>query len=75
VPFAGKTIPAFTQCLHTVLGHHERVPFVRCIGWDITVDSEEEVRILEWNGYHNSIILAEALQGPCFKGLGWERFA
>ena len=74
-PFAGKTIPAFEQCLSTALSHHQRIPFVRCIGWDMAVDIDDEPQILEWNGFHNSIILAEALQGPCFKGLGWERFA
>ena len=74
-PFAGKTVPAFEQCARTVIAHHERVPFVRCIGWDVAVDGNEDVHILEWNGYHNSIILAEAIQGPCFADLGWERLA
>jgi hypothetical protein len=74
-PFAGKTIPAFEQCLRTVVSHHQRIPFVRCVGWDVTVDSDEQVQILEWNGFHNGIKLAEVTQGPCFTGLGWERLA
>ena len=74
-PFAGKKIPAFEQCLGTVVSLHQRVPFVGCIGWDLTVDSEERVQLLEWNGSHNGIKFSEAAQGPCFKGLGWERMA
>jgi hypothetical protein len=73
--FAGTKIPAFDQCLRTAIVHHQRVPFVRCVGWDVAVDSNDQVQILEWNGFHNAINLAEAAQGPCFTGLGWERFA
>lgn len=74
-PFAGKRVPAYEQCVRTVIAHHRGIPFVRCVGWDVAVDSDEEVRILEWNGFHNAINLAEAAQGPCFKDLRWERFA
>ena len=48
------------------------MPYARCIGWDVTVDSEEKVNLMEWNGEHNDIKFAEATQGPCFLGLGWE---
>jgi len=74
-PFAGKTIPAFDQCLATVIAHHQRVPFIGAVGWDVTVGRDEEVHILEWNAYHNGIAFSEATVGPCFLGLGWERFA
>lgn len=74
-PFAGKTVPAFDRCIETVIAHHKQVPFVGCVGWDVSVDRDEQVQILEWNGFHNAINLAEASQGPCFLGLGWERFA
>ncbi len=74
-PFAGKTIPAFDNCLRTVVAHHRRIPFVGAVGWDVTVDRDEQVQILEWNGYHNGIGFAEATEGPCFTDLRWERFA
>jgi hypothetical protein len=73
--FAGKQVPAFDKCLETVIAHHRRIPFVGCVGWDVTVDRDEQVQILEWNGFHNAINLAEASQGPCFQDLRWERFA
>jgi hypothetical protein len=73
--FAGKQVPGFGQCVETVISHHHRIPFVGCVGWDVAVDSDDQVHILEWNGFHNAINLAEASQGPCFKDLAWERFA
>ena len=73
--FAGKKIPAFKACVRTVIAHHQRIAFVGSVGWDVVVDSDGEVQILEWNGFHNGIGFSEATQGPCFADLGWERFA
>jgi hypothetical protein len=52
---------------------HARTPLVRCIGWDMTVDHEGGVQILEWNGGHRNIKFTEATQGPCFADLGWTK--
>lgn len=72
--FSGFQIPAFKNCIDVVTSLHLKVPFVRCIGWDVTVNSDGKVVVLEWNGAHNSIRLTEATQGPCFADLGWEKF-
>jgi len=72
IKFSKKRIPAFNKCVKTALELHRKVPFVRCIGWDMTVDKEENVKVMEWNGYHNDIKFCEATQGPCFSDLGWE---
>ncbi|MEO7601779.1 MAG: sugar-transfer associated ATP-grasp domain-containing protein [Sphingomicrobium sp.] len=73
--FAGKKIPAFKKCVRAVIAHHQRIAFVGSVGWDVVVDSDDELQILEWNGFHNGIGFSEATQGPCFADLGWERFA
>lgn len=73
VTFAGKIIPAFKSCVNTVTTLHKKTPYTRCIGWDVTVDRQENVRLLEWNAEHNGIKFSEATQGPCFADLGWER--
>lgn len=73
--FAGKFIPAYADCLKLVTSLHKRVPYARCIGWDLTVDDRECVRIMEWNSQHNDIKFSEATQGPCFCDLQWERHA
>jgi hypothetical protein len=71
--FAGNKIPAFLGCVSTVLELHRMVPFVRCIGWDVSVDKSNDVRVMEWNGVHNGIKFTEATQGPCFADLKWEK--
>ncbi|MBS0182188.1 MAG: hypothetical protein JSS39_07270 [Nitrospira sp.] len=73
VTFAGKVIPAFKGCVDTVTELHKKTPYTRCIGWDVTVDEDVNVRLLEWNAEHNGIKFSEATQGPCFADLGWER--
>lgn len=73
VRFAGVVVPAFAQCVATVLGLHKQIPFARCVGWDVTVDADGHVQVLEWNGEHNDVKFSEATQGPCFSDLNWER--
>lgn len=73
--FSGTQIPGFEQCVRTALVYHQRIPFVGAVGWDLTIDRDEKVQVLEWNGYHNGIGFAESSQGPCFLGLDWERYA
>lgn len=73
VKFHGHAIPAYGDCLNLVTRLHKRVPYVRCIGWDLAVDDQERVRVMEWNGEHNGIKFTEATQGPCFSDLHWER--
>jgi hypothetical protein len=48
------------------------VPFTSIIGWDVAVDENHNVKVMEWNGDHNDIKFSEATQGPCFSDLGWE---
>lgn len=71
--FAGNCIPSFSNCVAAVRDLHAKVPFARCVGWDVAVDSAGAVRIMEWNAQHNDIKFSEATQGPCFRDLGWEK--
>ncbi|GAA4987270.1 sugar-transfer associated ATP-grasp domain-containing protein [Pseudonocardia tropica] len=71
--FAGVAVPGFAACVDAVLELHRRMPFARCVGWDLTVDADERPVVLEWNAGHNDIKFSEATQGPCFADMGWER--
>jgi hypothetical protein len=71
--FSGVTVPAFDCCVRKVLQLHGKVPFIGCIGWDVAIDLNEGVKVLEWNAEHNDVKFGEATQGPCFADLGWER--
>lgn len=71
--FRGKVIPAYDACHRLVTTLHRRVPYARCIGWDLAVDEQENVSVMEWNAQHNDIKFSEATQGPCFSDLHWEQ--
>jgi hypothetical protein len=74
VGFAGKRIPGFTNAVATCISLHASVPHFAVIGWDVAIDKDDQVKIIEWNGGHCDIKFSEAATGPCFVGLGWERF-
>lgn len=75
VEFFSHVVPSFRNCLERVAQLHKKVPYARCIGWDVTVDREGEVKLMEWNAEHNDIKFSEATQGPCFSDLGWEKLS
>lgn len=70
--FKNKVIPNFEKCINTVLELHKKVTFSRVIGWDVIIDKNNIIQVMEWNGYHNDIKFSEATQGPCFSDLEWE---
>lgn len=74
IPFAGQAVPNFAECVRVAIRCHARIPYVRCIGWDLTLDETGAVKIMEWNGGHNGIKFTEATQGPCFADLNWQSF-
>jgi hypothetical protein len=71
--FAGVRIPSFDECVSTALALHAMMPAVNCIGWDMAVDKNNKVKVMEWNGDHNGINFSEATQGPCFRDLEWHK--
>ena len=72
VAFEGKIIPNFDECIKYVIKTHQSIPFCRVVGWDIAVNENDEIQLMEWNGYFNDIVFSEATQGPCFADMGWE---
>jgi hypothetical protein len=71
--FAGAVVPAFEKARAACEGLHDRLPQVTIIGWDVTIDAEERIQILEWNSVHPGIRFSEMTVGPSFADLGWER--
>ena len=71
--FANEKVPHFDKCIEVVKQSHLKLPFARIIGWDLAVDKNGEVAIMEWNGAHNGIKFSEATQGPCFADLEWHK--
>jgi len=73
VSFGKKLIPKFKETVELCIGLHEKVPHLSIIGWDVAVDDSERIQLMEWNA-NCDIIFAEATVGPCFAGLGWEKY-
>ena len=71
-PFADQVVPSFGACVDACKSLHNKLPFTRSIGWDLIVDANEEVVMMEWNGERNDIKFSEAVTGPCFADLGWQ---
>lgn len=69
VIFEGLTVPAFTKACDVVVDLHNRYPFVMSIGWDVSINDQEDVEVMEWNAMHNDIKFSEATTGPCFPDL------
>ena len=73
--FEGNRIPHFDKALQLCLSMHAKLPHVPVIGWDLAVNSNDEIEIIEWNGGYSGIKFDEAISGPHYRDMGWERFA
>jgi hypothetical protein len=74
IPFENRRIPQFPQAVQKCIELHNKVPHFTIIGWDIAVDADEQIKIIEWNGDGVDIKFAEATTGPWFSDLKWEKY-
>ena len=68
----GFKIPHHKDVIALVTNLHQAYPFAQTIGWDVVVDVDNHLHILEWNGGHSGIHFFEAAKGPLFSDLSWE---
>ena len=73
--FKDTRIPKFREAVDVCIALHGKVPHFTIIGWDVTLDNIEQIKVLEWNSNHCDIKFSEASTGPCFVGLNWEMYA
>ncbi|NNH34600.1 hypothetical protein HLH12_03295 [Acinetobacter sp. NIPH 2377] len=66
IEYANKIIPKFNEMIQLVKSLHLQFPLVKMIGWDLIIDDDNQIQILEWNGSHPGIKFAEATVGPIF---------
>jgi len=71
-PLEGFTVPRFHDAAALAMKLHTKHPYIRLMGWDMTVDSDNQIKILECNGGHTEIRSSEAINGPHFTDMGWE---
>jgi hypothetical protein len=73
VRFSDVVVPSFEKACRICCELHDSIPHLVMIGWDLGIDREGEVQIMEWNTGHIGTIIPQALIGACFKDLGWEK--
>ena len=56
-------IPSFPKVLEFVKDLHQRLPFFKLVGWDISVDTNGNPVMIEWN---RSAELSQVAHGPAF---------
>lgn len=69
IQFKDLIVPNFKKACKEVETLHSHYPFIKCIGWDISINSNEDMEIMEWNAAHNDIKFSEAVHGPNFTDL------
>ena len=74
-PFKNRRIPEYGKAVELCLSLHSKVPHPVTVGWDVAVNHEGGIELLEWNGGHGDIKFCEAICGPYYRDMGWERFA
>lgn len=62
-------IPHYQNLCRAVEALHDKVPHVTVVGWDLILDQNEKIQIMEWNTMHPDIKFIEATSGPHFTDL------
>ncbi|MBO6756174.1 MAG: hypothetical protein JJ902_07595 [Roseibium sp.] len=71
-PFGGRSIPHFDRLLEFCRQQHDSTPISGLIGWDVTIDRNDDPVLIEWNQGRANISFMETVDGPGFRGLAWE---
>ena len=66
IPFEGQSIPEFPAVLETVATIARAVPPLRLLGFDVTIDAEGAVRVVEINTRNLEINFLQTFGGPLF---------
>lgn len=75
VGFAGRRVPEFRRAVELCLKLHAKAPHIPIVGWDVAINRDNGIELIEWNGSHCDIKFCEAHSGPYYRDMGWERFA
>jgi hypothetical protein len=64
--FHGVTIPMWDEIKREVLELHRQIPYANLIGWDVTVDQDDQIIIVEINLDSAEIEAHQVFNGPVF---------
>lgn len=66
--FEGLIIPNYDKIMSTVMEFHKQFPLVNLINWDVAIDKEGIVKIIEINLNAMNPLYHQIFNGPIFKG-------
>jgi hypothetical protein len=72
--FAGAQAPGFPKAVAHCLDLHDRLPQFGLIGWDVVLDPDGEVQVMEFNTGHPGIKFIEMSVGPTLRAFQMERY-
>ena len=64
--FGGIQIPSYIEAIRLALEAHDSVPMLGIIGWDITIDKNNQPVIIEWNLGGIGMYHSQLTTGPLF---------
>lgn len=64
--FGGIQIPSYREAIRLALEAHDSVPMLGIIGWDITIDKNNQPVIIEWNLGGIGMYHSQLTMGPLF---------
>jgi len=64
--FGGLKIPKFEEMVALAVKQHSRFPNIRIIGWDFTLNEEEDVVVIEYNIKAPGVLYYQWVNGPLF---------
>ncbi len=62
----GFQIPFFDKILTTIKDQHENLPHFRLVSWDVGIDCDSNIKIIEFNAIGQGIQFHQAINGPLF---------
>lgn len=72
--FEGLRVPGFGPAVAHCLALHARLPQFGFIGWDVALERDGAVRVMEFNTAHPETKVLEMTLGPCFRDFRLERY-
>ena len=60
----GFVIPACNEALDMVKELHSKVPYFKIISWDIAINEENDIVLIEYNTYRQDVRIHQLANGP-----------
>jgi hypothetical protein len=71
IAWEGNTIPEYDRMVKICEELHDREGTMEIIGWDLVMDEENRIQIMEWNTGYPGIVHSEMTTGPNFLETDW----